>query len=283
MQQLLDRIADWAETNPDIRAVILVGSQARADRPADQWSDLDLAVIAADAERYLSTTDWLEAIGTVWLTFLERTPVGSMERRVLFDGALDVDFSFFSLEQFRQVSGDKGIVANIVRRGVRVLVDKEGIAALLPPVAGEKVVAHPPEESEFLQVVNDFWYHAVWAAKKLRRGEIYTAKGCCDGYMKRLLGDMIACHAHATRGWEHDTWHSGRFLEQWADPRAVSGLRAAYAHYDAADIRRALIATMELFRWLAMETAERLGFDYPAAGADRATEWVHACLSEGPR
>jgi aminoglycoside 6-adenylyltransferase len=280
MQQLLERIVRWAEGCADIRAVVLAGSQARSETPADQWSDLDLGIIARDAERYLSTTEWLEPLGTVWLTSLEGTPVGSVERRVLFEGALDVDFSFFSPEQFRQVSSDTGVVADIARRGVRVLVDKDGIAASLPPVAGEKIIARPPAESEFLQVVNDFWYHAVWTAKKLRRGEVYTAKVCCDGYMKRLLGDMIACHAHATHGWEYDTWHSGRFLERWADPRAVAGLREAYAYYDAADIRRALLSTMDLFRWLATETAQRLGFDYPTHGDDRATEWVRECLSE---
>jgi aminoglycoside 6-adenylyltransferase len=279
MQQLLGRIVRWAEGCPDVRAMILVGSQARTEQPADEWSDLDLAVVATDAERYLSTTEWLQPIGTVWLTFLEKTPVGSMERRVLFEGALDVDFSFFTPEQFRQVSGDRGVVANIVRRGVRVLLDRDGIAALLPPVAGEKIVARRPSEAEFLQVVNDFWYHAVWTAKKLRRGELFMAKCSCDGYLKRLLADMIECHAHATRGWEYDTWHSGRFLDQWGDPRAVAGLREAYAHYDAADVRRALLATMELFRWLAVETAERMGFDYPADGDARATEWVRACLS----
>ena len=32
-------IADWAREREDVRAVLLVGSQARADAPADRWSD----------------------------------------------------------------------------------------------------------------------------------------------------------------------------------------------------------------------------------------------------
>jgi aminoglycoside 6-adenylyltransferase len=65
-----------------------------------------------------------------------------------------------------------------------------------------------------------------------------------------------------------------RFLEEWADPRAVEELRRAYAYYDAAGVRRALDATMALFRRLAMETAERLGLAYPAEVEARATEWM---------
>jgi aminoglycoside 6-adenylyltransferase len=129
-----------------------------------------------------------------------------------------------------------------------VLVDKEGLAAALPDAAGEKPTGRPPEEAEFLEAVNDFWYQAVWATKKLRRGELFIAKSCCDSTMKRLLHQMIEWHARATHGWDHDTWHEGRFLDQWADPRAVAGLREADAHYDADDVRRALFATIDLFR-----------------------------------
>src|SRR5436309_1608918 len=96
MDELLDRIIAWAEGNPDIRAAFLVGSRARAEVPADEWSDLDVPLIAVNPEQYLATTDWLSALGEPWLTFLEGMIVGGQERRVLFAGGLDVDFALFS-------------------------------------------------------------------------------------------------------------------------------------------------------------------------------------------
>jgi aminoglycoside 6-adenylyltransferase len=278
MEELLERFVAWAEANPDIRGAFLVGSRARIDRPADEWSDLDIAVIATDSERYLSRADWVEEIGCPRITFIEGTPAGGRERRVLFNGGLDVDFSIMSPEDLRRVTGEVAMVLDVVRRGLQVLVDKEGFAAAIPDVSGEKPAGRPPQEAEFLEVVNDFWYHAVWTAKKLRRGELFIAKSCCDSYMKRLLRQMIEWHARAMHGWDYDVWHDGRFLDQWADPRAVAGLREAYARYDENDVRRALFATMDLFRWLAMETAGRLGFCYPADGDRYATEWVRGCL-----
>ena len=107
------------------------------------------------------------------------------------------------------------------------------------------------------------------------------AKSCGDGYLKRLLLQMLEWHARAAYGWDYDTWHGGRFLEQWADPRAVQGLRQAFAYYDEDDVGRALLATMDLFRWLATETAQRLGYPYPAAAEERVTELVAGlCHSE---
>ena len=60
-------------------------------------------------------------------------------------------------------------------------------------------------------------------------------------------------------GADYDTWMRGRFLEQWADPRIVAVLpdRSGAAYGD--DLWRALFETMNLFRGLAVETAEAFG------------------------
>jgi hypothetical protein len=58
------------------------------------------------------------------------------------------------------------------------------------------------------------------------------------------------------------------------DARAVAALPTVYAHYDERDVWRALTTTMELFRWLAIETADLLGYPYPSFGAERAAEFT---------
>ena len=72
----------------------------------------------------------------------------------------------------------------------------------------------------------------------------------------------------------------GRFLEEWADPRAVMELRRAFARYDTDEIRCALAATMDLFRWLSVEAAGQWGYAYPTFGAERATELVGELMAE---
>src|SRR5690349_15579110 len=48
MQDLIERFTTWALDQADVRSAIIVRSQARADRPADKLSDLDLAFIVTD-------------------------------------------------------------------------------------------------------------------------------------------------------------------------------------------------------------------------------------------
>jgi hypothetical protein len=47
---------------------------------------------------------------------------------------------------------------------------------------------------------------------------------------------MLEWHAHIQKGEKYDTWLRGRFVEEWADPRAVAALPATFTHYEANDI-----------------------------------------------
>jgi aminoglycoside 6-adenylyltransferase len=304
-EQFIERFVKWAEAQPDIGTAFVIGSQARTTRPADQWSDLDVVVTVDKPERYLSETNWLEAIGNPWITFIEKTG-DERERRVLFEGGLDVDFALLSRRKIQlltrlmriqerfpsflfrllprtaaqQISQGIAAFSGIARRGTRVLFDKDGIVEHLLSVHAEVPSSHPPAQDEVLDLINDFWYHAVWTAKKLRRGELWTAKGCSDSYMKWRLLQMIEWHACATNGWEYDTWHGGRFLEQWADGRIVRELQGVFAHYDEQELWRGLSATMDLFRWVAVETAAQLKYPYPTSADEHATELVQRLFSE---
>lgn len=235
VDQLIERFVPCARAREDVRAAVIVGSRARSEYPADEWSDLDIIVITTDPARYLTSADWLSDLGNVWITFVEPTATGGgMERRVLFEKGVDVDFSIVpegAARQLAQVEVPLEI-ADIIRRGTQVLLDKDGLLNQLASVSVKTVTRSPPTQQEFLEKINDFLYHAVWTAKHMRRGELWWAKSCCDSYMKRLLLRMIEWHAHATMGWDYDTWHGGRFLEQWADQRVITALRSSFAHYD---------------------------------------------------
>lgn len=271
---IIERFREWALQRSDIRLAMIIGSRARTDRPADEWSDLDVAFVTAHPDAYISTAGWLDNIGFYHLTFLEETSVGNMkERRVLFDGGLDVDFIPVPLAAIQ--NGWPQEVIGVLHRGYTMILDKDNLKASIPVISDETREISPPSELEFLQLVNDFMYHAVWTAKKLCRGELWTAKFCCDSLMKWQLLKMIEWHSKSVLH-HKDTWHNGRFLDHWADPRVVEQLRHAFAKYDASDVWNALLHTTDLFRWLAMETATHLGMPYPARADSYVTSLIQS-------
>src|SRR3981189_1009487 len=180
MEDLIERFTAWVLDRPDIRSAIIVGSQARADRPADSLSDLDLAVIVTDPSIYLSDTTWLRRFGEPCLTFVESTADGNFrERRVLFRDGRDVDFSLLPAAVVQQMlqSGVPVEIADVLRRGFRILVDKDGLAERLTDAAywpdGPETL---PTELSWIETSHDFFYHVVLAAKKAKRGELWVAK-----------------------------------------------------------------------------------------------------------
>jgi aminoglycoside 6-adenylyltransferase len=257
-EALLEAVTVWGRWRGDVRAVLLVGSRARADTPADQWSDTDLALVVDDPAPYLVSWEWLGAFGRPLLTFVEPTAVGPFaERRVLFETGLEVDFALLPVAAARRMAEDPEAMA-VLRRGFRVLVDKLALEATLSDSAAQPPAVDTPDQAAFAQVTQDFWYHLVWAAKKLQRGELWIATQACNGHLKSLAVTLLAWQAKAADS-RADTWHGGRFLERWADPQALRELQRAYAGYDSAEVARALWATAELFHRLERECAERFG------------------------
>jgi aminoglycoside 6-adenylyltransferase len=300
-EQLIQNFVRWAQGQEDIRLALVLGSRARRDHPADAWSDLDILMVARDIHPYIYGAEWINHVGKHWLTFIEESGDGrTMERRALFDGGLDVDFAMLPVEFLQGLAknGPDAGIADIFHRGVRLLLDKDNVLPDTPTstsgsstttsTSGSSIALlaaawqppQPPSEAEFLNAANDFWYHTLWTAKHVRRGELWWGKSCCDGYLKNLLRQMLEWQARAARGAEHDTWLRGRFLEEWADPEAVQQLSAAFAHYDKADIWRALAVTMDIFRRVSLDAAQRLGYAYPTAGAEYAAGLVDR-LSKG--
>jgi aminoglycoside 6-adenylyltransferase len=154
----------------------------------------------------------------------------------------------------------------LLARGHRVLHDELGLEAALEEVTAPET-PWPPAADALTELASDFWYHALWAARKLRRGEVFTAKSCLDGYLKWRLVTLLEWHARSVDP-SADTWHEGRFLERWADPGALAALEDAYARYDLRDVARALWATIDLWQGLEEETAKRLGVQVELEHAD---------------
>jgi aminoglycoside 6-adenylyltransferase len=250
-------VSDWAGEREDVQALVLVGSQARADVPADRWSDLDLILLLDDPVPYSEDGTWIDEFGRPVLTFLETTLDGHWERRVLYETGEDVDFVLFPASVLERLETSDS-AAGLLRRGHRVLLDRIGVSERLAAIANRPAVEAPPTQGEFTELTSDFWYHALWTAKKLRRGEVFTALDCLDGYVKARLVTLMGWHARAVDP-TVDTWHGGRFLERWADPGALAALERAFARYDLRDVARALWETIDLWQGLEEETASRLG------------------------
>src|SRR5512136_2521662 len=161
--RLEQHFVEWSSAQPSIAAVIVVGSRARSDHPADDWSDLDLVVFAGDTASYLHDPAWLNAFGMVIAAISDSFGQNDREWIALYADGSKLDAAFLAIDPAAtptlQAMLDAFPYPGVLQRGVRVLIDKTGASTNLrrpeidpPPL---------PDQADFTALINRVWLDAV--------------------------------------------------------------------------------------------------------------------------
>lgn len=187
------KLLDYAKKDEEIKAVVMIGSSTRDMVKADEYSDMDVVIVTDNTKNWLYG-DYPQKLGNVKISFVEPTLGGGKERRVLYDGSLDVDMIIFTPIQF-ETAVKEGVASWVMNRGYVVMYDSVGYTALLERNVSHDIIYAELSETEFDNMVNDFFFRTVWAAKKILRGELWTAKMCVDSYLKNYLRRLIEMYS----------------------------------------------------------------------------------------
>jgi len=266
--EIKKRILDFAEKDDTVKAVVAIGSSTRSEVKADEFSDLDLIIATENTEEWLYG-DIPNKFGDVKISFVEPTLGGGKERRILYDNSLDVDLIVLTPELFINAINE-GVAGWVCNRGYTILYDTMNFESLMSDNIIHEIKREVMSENEYINLVNDFCFHVVWASKKILRGELWTAKMCIDAYLKNHLLKLI--EAYTISKYKTDVWHDGRFLDRWADDSIKKVLTKCFAHYEKDDMISALYETYKLFSRLSKETAEICGYIFPETAVNYAGE-----------
>ncbi len=265
------RILEIANSDENIKAIIAIGSSTRSEVKADEYSDLDLLIVTDDVASWLYG-NMPEQLGDVKISFIESSLGGAKERRVLYEAVLDVDMIVFTPEQFTHAV-EEGVAGWVCNRGYSVLYDTMDFEKLLAENISCEIKYNGLTENEYKNMVNDFCFHAIWASKKILRGELWTAKMCIDAYLKNYL--LKVMEMYTVCKYNADVWHDGRFLDRWADDEIKKSLEKCFAHYEKEDMVSALFETKNLFVQLAKSIAKMTDYEFP----ETAVNYVDEVLS----
>lgn len=243
---MLERIVDWARSDPNVRLVVLTGSLARGPDEVHPLSDADVELYVRDPDDLLGRRDWYRRFGDV-LVVEELDNPGWHPTRLVYYVDAKVDF----------MVGPVGAVEHgaTYERPFRILVDKDGLASGLRLQSGD---ASPPGADEFGRCINWFFAAALMQAKAVVRDEPWMAK-IRDRDLKDELLRMIEWDHRSRYGWGFDTWHLGVRMRTWMDADIQQPLEACWAGFAPDETRTALLASIDLFVRLARRTADALG------------------------
>jgi aminoglycoside 6-adenylyltransferase len=283
---VLSRVVAWAEEQPLVRAVVLESSRAVAGAPLDRFSDYDILLVVAETPPYSEDNDWQRFFGEPLVRFgdsQETLGITTYFRLVFYQDHTKIDYAIWPVELLRTVV-ERQESHELLDWGYRVLLDKDGLAARLPAPTRTAHIPAKPTEREYLALVGEFWWETTYVAKNLWRDELPFARYSLDVVMKyELLLRMLEWRIELDRDWSWKPGVLGRGLKRALPPDLWAAFERTYAGPGIAENWDALFATTALFRRVACEVAQALGYAYPEAmdrGVSAYLEDVRR-LSEG--
>lgn len=272
---LFNKIKNYAYECADISCLAIIGSHSSADNLADEFSDIDLLLVTSERSKYFDSLEWIQEIDEMWLTFTESDDeLHFWERRVIFKDGLDVDFIIIDESILMDNIDSMPIVKEICNKNVNVIVDKINATSKLHQLRTEVKEFSFPTEAEFNNLVNDFYFHYLWAYKKLLRGEYWIALRCINSYLQSKLLTMLEWHEHAIHGVNYPTFYDGRFLERWVEDSTLNRLNGIFSTYNQANMESAIKNTVDLFTDKAMDLCNRMDYVFPIDKVQKLTDWI---------
>lgn len=262
-EQLIKRMRNWGERKTNVRAIVQTGSLVRGDGLADDYSDIDIEIIANEPATLIGAVDWVNELGKpITMLHLDAEEEDDWPTcLVIFGGRVKVDFTLAGPARLKSMIEQKELLP-LYERGYKFILDKDKFSQYLPSAGFSFPIADGPTEACFRERVEEFWFEAFHVHGYLAREELFLVKQR-DWTMKELLLEMMEWHALALNEKPVDIWHSGKGLRRWAGEDIWLRLQDTFGNFDAKDALRAYESTTALYSELARMVASIKGWAYP--------------------
>jgi aminoglycoside 6-adenylyltransferase len=286
---VIQRLIDWARRRDSIRCLLLTSSRANPYAPVDALSDYDVLLGVTDVRAYHTDRSYLNELGEVLVVYHDPLRIEAGFERFAditqYADGTKIDYTFYPTDYFQWLAAQPALPEDL-NLGYQVLVDKDGLASGLQRPTHRAYIPTPPGEAEYLTVIEEFFHEATYVAKNLWRGELIFWKHCLDEMMKgQMLRRMLEWRMEIEHGWSVKTGVHGRGLQARTRPELWAALEATYTGADVEENWAALFETIALFRQVAQEVGEALGYAYPDKLERRVAaylQWVQELPSADP-
>lgn len=283
------RIVEWARQQPDLEALVQIGSRVQPGAIVDAWSDWDYHLIVRQPARYFNR-DWPAQIAPCWCAHFERTARGVVKLSAVFAEGREVDFIPLAAWQVKLAyaamrhPGARGWFPPALHRGIHNLrlVARPGTRVIVGGPAWERrltalAVEWPAADfsaTDFQEHTSAFWRHAVWVGKKIMRGELRAA---LRWHHLELREQVYALLEEEARLAGRTPRPEARKAEHWLDDARLRQTVITTGPEQRV-LARALLAELTLFREVAQSVAARRGFSLPDYSA--VETWLRTELAK---
>lgn len=276
---VIHRLVQWADSQPLVRAMVLTSSRANDRAPVDLLSDYDVILAVSEMRPFAHEESWLQDYGKVLVLFRDQGQVyglRTLARLVLYEEGIRIDYSVWPVALLHRM-GEKPRLVGQLDVGYLVLVDKDHLTQGLTPPTYTAHIPARPRNKEFQSLVEEFWWETTYVAKNLWRDELLPAKSALDFSLKlQGLRRVLEWRIELDHHWSWKPGVLGRGLKKLLPSETWAELASTYVGQDLDENWEALFQTTSLFRSVAVEVGEALGYGYPYDLDQRVTAYLQS-------
>src|SRR4030043_1519329 len=281
-QDAVDRLIEWANRKPDIRAVLLTSSRANPNETLDEFSDYDVIFVAEDIKRYLDDESWLEDFGKVLVLYRDPVEVRYGFERFIrvtqYESGLKIDFTLWPVGLLKHII-EMPELPDYIDDGYKVLLDKDGLTVGMKAPSCRAFLPRPPTETEYHNFVEEFFSNTPYAAKFIRRGDFFSLKSMLNFLRYEKLCHMLEWKVEIEHDWQIKSGRYGKGLQKYLAPEIINEIENTCAGSEADADWESLFRIITLFRKVAREVGKRLSYAYPEDMDSRVVKYLQKVRS----
>ncbi|MEJ2266713.1 MAG: aminoglycoside 6-adenylyltransferase [Anaerolineales bacterium] len=265
--KIIQWLVEWGEQQGSIRAMLLTSSRANPSAPVDVFSDYDVILVVTDIHPFHEDDGWLQDFGKILVVY--RDPIRlayGFERFAYitqYEDGTKIDYTVWPVGIMPRIV-DEPSLPDDLDVGYAVLLDKDHLTEQLRAPTYSAYVPSAPSKAEYLGAIKEFFHESTYVAKNLWRDELIFMKYNLDYVMKfRQLRKMLEWRMEIDQDWSVKTGAYGRGLKQRVEPEIWAELEGTYVGAGREENWGALFKTIDLFRRVAIEVGDHLGYAYP--------------------
>jgi aminoglycoside 6-adenylyltransferase len=284
-EEVLAKLVAWGNARPSIRAMLLSSSRARPDGPVDLLSDYDVILAVTDPDRFGQEDAWLSDYGPMMAYWGDQSAEYGLTtyfRGVVYADYVKIDYSVWPDALLERIAAADSLPDEL-DAGYRVLLDKDGRTSGWKPSTYRAFIPARPTEAEYRALVEEAWWSSTYVAKSLWRDEFVFARWVLDNDIKcDSMRRMLEWRFEIDVNWSVRPGVLGRGLKRRLPADIWSALADTYVGPDIEANWAALFRTMALFRRVAREVGDALGYVYPQQVDDQVSVYLKAVQQMPP-
>lgn len=263
-EEIKQLILKTAEADPRIRAVVLNGSRANPNAPADKFRDFDIVYYVNDIDSFTCDHSWIDVFGERLIMQLPdemELCAGDPDKQksgfsylMLFKEGNRIDLTLFPADKLNEKYRPESLSI--------VWLDKDSMFTGIAPPSDIDHRVKKPGAKLFADTCNEFWWVCTYAAKALARGEIIYAREVTETIIRPMFMRVIDWYVGTETDFSVSTGKGGKLLQKYLPPDLYDKLLQTYPDADIERSKHSLLVMTELFASLAKHTAEKLGYRY---------------------